>query len=68
MVLSDGMAAISVFIEPSGQRPTYPEISRQGAINVYVRQLGSHRITVVGEAPAESVRYVANALAYRRPN
>ncbi len=68
MVLSDGLAAISVFIEPSGQRPAYPELSRQGAINVYIRQLGAHRITVVGEAPAESVRYVAHALAYRRPN
>jgi sigma-E factor negative regulatory protein RseB len=68
MVLSDGMAAISVFIEPSGQRPANPEVSRQGAINVYIRQLGGHRITVVGEAPAESVRYISHALAYRRPN
>ena len=68
MVLSDGLAAISVFIEPSGLRPATPERSRQGAINVYIRQLGGHRITVVGEAPAESVRYIAHALAYRRPN
>ena len=68
MVLSDGMAAISVFIEPSRQRAAHPELSRQGAINVYIRQLAGHRITVVGEAPADSVRYVAHAVAYRRPN
>lgn len=68
IVLSDGMASISVFIEASGQRPVHPELSRQGAINVYIRQMGGHRITVVGEAPVDSVRYVARALAYRSPN
>ncbi|MSQ50488.1 MAG: outer membrane lipoprotein-sorting protein [Betaproteobacteria bacterium] len=67
MVLSDGLAAISVFIETAGQRPSIPVMSRQGAINVYVRQLGAHRITVVGEAPVESVRSVAQAVEYRAP-
>ena len=67
MVLSDGLAAISVFIETAGQRPSLPELSRQGAINVYVRQLGAYRITVVGEAPVESVRSIAQAVAYRAP-
>ncbi|MFM9969697.1 MAG: MucB/RseB C-terminal domain-containing protein [Burkholderiales bacterium] len=65
MVLSDGLAAISVFIEASAQRSPNPELSRQGAINVFVRQIGAHRITVVGEAPAESVRYVGRAIEYR---
>lgn len=69
IVLSDGLAAISVFIEPSVARLPQPQprASRQGAINVFVRQLGEHRITVVGEAPAESVRYIANAVEYRKP-
>ena len=67
MVLSDGLAAISVFMEVAAHRPAIPELTRQGAINVYVRQLGSHRITVVGEAPVESVRYVAQAVEYRIP-
>ena len=64
---ADGLAAISVFIETAGQRPSLPELSRQGAINVYVRQLGAYRITVVGEAPVESVRSIAQAVAYRAP-
>ena len=67
MVLSDGLAVISVFMEHTPQRPAIPELTRQGAINVFVRQLGSHRITVVGEAPVESVRYVAQAVEYRIP-
>jgi sigma-E factor negative regulatory protein RseB len=69
IVLSDGLAAVSIFIEPSVARlpQSRPELSRQGAINVYVRQLGDHRITVVGEAPAESVRHIAHAVEYRKP-
>ena len=68
IVLSDGLAAISVFIEPaSSKRPT-PQagLVRQGAINVYTRPVGNHWVTVVGEAPAESVRYVANAVEYHK--
>lgn len=69
IVLSDGLAAISIFIELSGaSRPVTAEISRQGAINVYARQIGEHKITVVGEAPVESVRYIANSVEYRKPN
>jgi len=68
IVLSDGLAAISVFIEPAtGKRPV-PQagLARQGAINVYVRPVGNYWVTVVGEAPAESVKYVANAVEYRK--
>ncbi|HXZ54611.1 MAG TPA: MucB/RseB C-terminal domain-containing protein [Burkholderiales bacterium] len=68
IVLSDGLAAISVFIEPvSGKRPS-PQagLSRQGAINVYTRPVGNYWVTVVGEAPAESVKYVANAVEYHK--
>ena len=70
MVLSDGLAAISVFIAPHPVKPgsVQPGLSHQGATNVYVRQLGDHLVTVVGEAPAESVKAIANAVEYRKPN
>ncbi|MDO8632406.1 MAG: MucB/RseB C-terminal domain-containing protein, partial [Phycisphaerales bacterium] len=67
MVLSDGLAAMSVFIQSSASSSSPPGLSRQGAINVYTRDLGNHRITVVGETPAESVRFVANAIERRGP-
>jgi sigma-E factor negative regulatory protein RseB len=66
IVLSDGLAAVSVFIEPVKQPAPRPGLIRQGAINVYMRQLGSHWITVVGEAPAESVKYIADAVEFRK--
>ena len=68
IVLSDGLAAISVFIEPAtSKRPVSQSgLARQGAINVYTRPVGNYWVTVVGEAPAESVKYVANAVEYHK--
>jgi len=68
IVLSDGLAAISVFIEPTNSKRPAPQagLARQGAINVYTRPVGNYWVTVVGEAPAESVKYVANAVEYHK--
>jgi sigma-E factor negative regulatory protein RseB len=68
IVLSDGLAAVSVFIQPakSKQPALQPGLVRQGAINVYTRPVGDHWITVVGEAPPESVKYIADAVEYRK--
>jgi sigma-E factor negative regulatory protein RseB len=67
MVFSDGLAAMSVFIHLSASPSSPPGASRQGAINVFTRDIGRHRITVVGDAPAESVRFIADAVEHRGP-
>jgi sigma-E factor negative regulatory protein RseB len=69
VVFSDGLAAVSVFIEPMAKKTSLPQpgLSRQGAINIYSRQLDDHLVTVVGEAPAESVRRLAESVEYRKP-
>jgi len=69
IVFSDGLAAVSVFIEPAAARNAarQPGLSRQGAINVFARQVDSYWVTVVGEAPAESVKLIANAVEHRKP-
>jgi sigma-E factor negative regulatory protein RseB len=66
LVYSDGLAAVSVFIEPlqAGQE-SGPGVASLGAIHIYTRELANHRITVVGEAPAASVQRIAEAVAYR---
>jgi sigma-E factor negative regulatory protein RseB len=68
IVLSDGLATVSVFIEPMANKPqaTGTGLIGQGAINAYTRRLGNYWITVVGEAPAQSVKYIANAVEYRK--
>src|SRR5216684_2965256 len=68
IVLSDGLAAISVFIEPAASKQPAPQpgLVRQGPVNLYMRPVGSYWVTVVGEAPAESVKYIADAVEYRK--
>jgi sigma-E factor negative regulatory protein RseB len=69
VVYSDGLAAVSVFIEPMANKTSLPQAgpSRQGAINIYSRQIAEHLVTVVGEAPADSVKKIADAVEYRKP-
>jgi len=69
MVYSDGLAAISVFIEPLAARqdPVRTGLASMGAINIYTREVANHVITVVGEAPALSVQRVADAVEFRQP-
>ena len=69
LVYSDGLAAVSVFIEPlEGRRdPARMGLASLGAIHIYTREVANHRVTVVGEAPAASVQRIANAVEYRQP-
>jgi sigma-E factor negative regulatory protein RseB len=69
VVYSDGLAAVSVFIEPlQGRRePPRTGLASLGAIHIYTREVANHMVTVVGEAPAASVQRIANAVEYRRP-
>jgi sigma-E factor negative regulatory protein RseB len=70
MVYSDGLAAVSVFIEPLDvARPDAVRtgLASVGAIHIYTREVANHVVTVVGEAPAVSVQRIANAVEYRPP-
>jgi sigma-E factor negative regulatory protein RseB len=69
MVYSDGLAAVSVFIEPlEGRRdPVRTGLATMGAIHIYTREVANHMITVVGEAPAISVQRIADSVEFRRP-
>lgn len=64
LVFSDGLAAVSVFIEAAtrGGAPNQGAF-QQGAINVYTRQTGEQMITVLGEAPAATVAQIGNSVA-----
>lgn len=69
MVYSDGLAAVSVFIEPLQDRhePVRTGLASMGAINIYRREVANHMVTVVGEAPALSVQRIADAVEFHRP-
>lgn len=67
MVLSDGLAAISIFIEtfePKRDQSIRQGGLRQGAINIYRMRLASYWLTAVGEVPAQTVHDLAHAVQY----
>jgi sigma-E factor negative regulatory protein RseB len=66
LVFSDGMVAVSVFVEPLGSGPVHPTgAMRQGGLNVYTTKLDDHLVTVLGEVPAVTVRQIAQSVARR---
>jgi sigma-E factor negative regulatory protein RseB len=60
-VYSDGLASLSVFIEPASASDASEALPRRGSINAYARRVGDSMVTVVGEIPAETARAVAQA-------
>lgn len=67
MVYSDGLAAVSVFIEPLEGHAARTGLASMGAIHIFTREVANHMITVVGEAPAISVQRIADSVEYRAP-
>lgn len=67
LVYSDGLVAVSVFVEPLAGNPGLASGAlRQGGMNVYTTRLDDHMVTVLGEVPALTVRQIAQSVS-RRP-
>lgn len=64
LVFSDGLAAISVFIEPGSQSRTEGSI-QQGALNIVGKRHGDFWLTIVGEVPSAAIRQVANSIEFK---
>jgi len=69
VVYSDGLAAVSVFLESADQQsaPVEAGLAKMGAVHIYTREIDGHVITAVGEVPAASVRRIAHAIEFRAP-
>lgn len=65
IVYSDGLAAISVFIEPTEDGNSHQGIgaTATGPINIYKRVVSEHLITVLGEVPMAAVRHIGDGMA-----
>jgi sigma-E factor negative regulatory protein RseB len=64
IVFSDGMAAISVFIEP-GNSGRAEGTAQQGAMNILGKRQGDFWLTIVGEVPAAAIKQVANSIEFK---
>lgn len=64
MVYSDGLAAVSVYVEENAdQTDIKPGVSQLGTNNAFTRKEGGLQITVIGEVPAITVKSIANEIA-----
>jgi sigma-E factor negative regulatory protein RseB len=64
LVYSDGLAAVSVYVERKKSAVTpKPRVSRLGTNHAYVRRQGDFQITVIGEVPVVTVKSIANEMA-----
>lgn len=60
LVYSDGLASVSVFIEPrNSQAEAMRGLAKVGAAFAYSRNLDGHQVTAVGEVPAATVEAIA---------
>ena len=66
IVFSDGLASISVFIEPGSGGGAADSLATIGPVNIYRRQLGDHRLVVMGEVPALAVKRLGDGIERRR--
>ncbi|MEQ1738919.1 MAG: MucB/RseB C-terminal domain-containing protein [Methyloglobulus sp.] len=72
LLLSDGFASVSVYLE-SKKADTTPEshmpegIHSVGAINSISRTLADSQLTVLGEVPVTTVKFIAEGVKLRNP-
>lgn len=65
MVFSDGLSAISIFIEPNDEDDDDVDgLSSRGAMNLYHKVVDKNLITVVGEVPPRTVMQVLDSVRY----
>ena len=64
LVYSDGLAAVSVFVEsPDSEPEVAGGLSRIGSTNAFSFEFSGRQITAVGEVPAVTVESIATSLA-----
>ncbi len=61
LVLSDGLATVSVFIENAGDDSGDITDSGGGGINAYSARVNEYRVTAVGEVPTATVKLIASS-------
>ncbi len=64
MVFSDGLAAISIFIEPGAANRSEGQL-QQGAMHIVGKRQGDFWLTIVGEVPFVAIKQVANSIEYK---
>ena len=65
VVISDGLASVSVYIERfNAESQSFVGASRMGAVNIFGSVHEDHQVTVVGEVPMPTVEMIAQSIRY----
>lgn len=63
LVFSDGLASVSVFIEPTSRTAVPLQgLSKMGSAYAFSTEVEGHQVTAVGEVPAATVRVIASSV------
>ena len=67
IIFSDGIASISLFIEPL-TKGTHPKMGHMqiGSTNICANVINGYQLTVVGEVPAATVMQIAKAVSFKK--
>jgi sigma-E factor negative regulatory protein RseB len=67
IIFSDGIASVSLFIEPIG-KGIRPKMGHMlvGSTNICANVIDGYQIMVVGEVPAETVQQIAKAVTFKK--
>ncbi len=65
LVYTDGLATVSLFIEPLEQLGKHPPhgLSSHGMMSIYARPLGDYQVTALGEVPPATLIMIADSLS-----
>ena len=55
LMYSDGLASVSIFIEPARANASASSESRRGALSFYSSRMGDQQVTAIGEVPPATV-------------
>jgi sigma-E factor negative regulatory protein RseB len=66
LIYSDGLASMSVFVEPNRPARVAEASSEDGATTFFVRPMGETLVSVLGEVPLATAQQAARSVA-RRP-
>ncbi len=68
LVYSDGLAAVSVFVEDKRSLTQTPMqgLSRMGAVHAFGTMVGDYQVTVVGEVPGKTVDMIGMSVRRRQ--
>ena len=65
VVFSDGLSAISVFVEPVNKSDRKEGVASSGATHILLKRSGDFWITLLGEVPLATLEQVASAIKYK---